>query len=191
MLQTSFKGCDILIDRLDQAVQAGTVNEITRQVQSILSDMLHDGTVLELPSDFKAPRQDKYARRLLHRSSEHGYTVVVMIWGPEQGTLLHDHDGTWCVEGVLEGEIRVTQYDLLERQADQWHFSPQHTIKATPGEAGSLIPPFEYHTIANTLSERSSVTVHVYGRELTSCTVFDPQGDEWYRSRQCQLTYDN
>lgn len=191
MLQTSFKGCDILIDRLDQAVQAGSVNEITRRVQGILSEMLHDSAALQLPPDLTAPRQDKYARRLLHRSPEHSYTVVAMIWGPEQGTLLHDHAGTWCVEGVLEGEIQVTQYDLLERQDDQWHFSPQHTVNALPGEAGSLIPPFEYHTIANALPERSSVTVHVYGRELTACTVFDPQGDHWYRSRQCPLTYDN
>lgn len=191
MLQTSFTGCDILVKRLDQAVQAETVNEITRQVQSILSELLHDGTLLGLPPDLKIPRQDKYARRLLHRSDELGYTVVVMIWGPEQGTLLHDHAGTWCVEGVLEGEIQVTQYDLLERQADHWRFSPQHTVKAAPGEAGSLIPPFEYHTIANARPERSSVTVHVYGRELTSCMVFDPQGDEWYSSRHCQLAYDS
>ncbi len=190
MLPATFPGRDVLIAQLDQAVGASSVEQITHQVQAVLSE-LFTRRGIALPPEAKVPRTDKYARRLLYRSPEHGYTVIAMVWGPKQGTLLHDHAGTWCVEGVLEGEINVTQYDLIERQNERWCFSPQGTVCASPGSAGSLIPPFEYHTISNAHPESSSITVHVYGAELTKCTVFDPQGDDWYTGRVCALTYDN
>ena len=41
-----------------------------------------------------------------------------MTWGPGQRTALHDHAGIWCVEGVMEGEMEVIRYELLEEGAD-------------------------------------------------------------------------
>ena len=41
------------------------------------------------------------------------------------------------------------------------------------GTAGCLIPPFEYHTIKN-VDPTSSVTIHVYGGEMTHCHAFVP-----------------
>ena len=191
MMPTSFQGREALVEKLDRAVQHTSVPEITEAVKNALLDLLSARTPLGIPPEFKVPRGDKYARRLLYRSPEHGYTVIAMTWGPQQGTLLHDHSGTWCVEGVLEGEIEVTQYDLLEREGNSWHFVPQDTLHSGMGTAGSLIPPYEYHTIANARPERPSITVHVYGRELTNCTIFENENGDWYTSRLCPLRYDN
>ena len=46
------------------------------------------------------------------------YTAVVMTWGPGQGTAMHDHGGLWCVEGVVEGAMTVTQYHDVVDQPD-------------------------------------------------------------------------
>ena len=191
MMPASFPGQELLIDKLDHAVQHPSVPEITEAVKDALLEVLANSQSLQLPAEFKTPREDKYARRLLYKSPSHGYTVIAMIWGPQQGTSLHDHSGTWCVEGVLEGEISVTQYDLLEREGNRWHFVPQNTIQSGIGTAGSLIPPYEYHTIANARPTRPSITVHVYGRELTNCTIFETEQEDWYTSRLCPLSYDN
>ena len=40
-----------------------------------------------------------------------------MTWGPGQGTPVHDHGGLWCVEGVVEGQIAVTRYDVQPQPA--------------------------------------------------------------------------
>ena len=44
------------------------------------------------------------------------------------------------------------------------------------GEAGALIPPFDYHVIENPFSEPAA-TVHVYGGEMECCEVFLPEED--------------
>ena len=98
-----------LIRRLDRSVEAGDAEAVTQAVKADLEDILGQGA-LGLPADLITPRPDCYARRLLHRDPDGRYTAIVMTWGPGQGTAVHDHGGLWCVEGVVDGEIAVTQY---------------------------------------------------------------------------------
>ncbi len=188
MLSTTFNGHRELVNRLDEAVRASSIEGTTTAVQSTLEEMISGGQI-ELPHELRQASGESYARRLLYRSEEYGYTVIAMVWGPGQGTPLHDHDGTWCVEGVLEGEILVTPYELLEHQGDRWHFQPFDTIHSHVGSAGSLIPPSEYHTIRNACSERTSITIHVYGRELQQCTIFEGDQGGWYQQQTRELWY--
>jgi predicted metal-dependent enzyme (double-stranded beta helix superfamily) len=181
-------GLDELISCLDAAVQRSTPEEITGCIKDTLERLSASGA-LELPAAFTEPRPDRYARRLLHKSAEHGYTAIVMTWGPGQGTPLHDHAGMWCVESVIEGQIEVTQYDLESQDGERYRFRREGTITAGPGEAGALIPPFEYHTIANTAADRKAVTLHVYAGEMQTCTVFQPAADGAYERLERQLSY--
>ena len=177
-----------LVECLDSAVQRPSPAEITASVKAALERIAAAGT-LELPAALTAPRPDRYARRLLHRSAEHGYTAILMTWGPGQGTPLHDHAGMWCVEGVLEGEIEVTQHDLLEQRDGLYRFRREATVTAGPGNAGALIPPFEYHTIANPSDAGKAVTLHIYAGEMTHCTAFEPRGDGLYERHERELRY--
>ena len=113
-----------------------------------------------------------------------------MTWGPGQGTPLHDHAGIWCVEGVVEGRMDVTQYDLVEHtDADAaYRFEEKGCVHAIVGSAGCLIPPFEYHTLANAL-DRPSITLHIYGGEMTACHVFEPTANGRYVRRERALSY--
>jgi predicted metal-dependent enzyme (double-stranded beta helix superfamily) len=181
-------GLDELIQCLDRDVASGDVERITAAVKDTL-ERICAGGALELAPALVTPVADRYARRLLHKSDEHGYSVLVMTWGPGQGTPLHDHAGMWCVEGVLCGNIDVTQYELLEQRGDRYRFRRQRTIGAGVGSAGALIPPFEYHTIANSSAVDKAVTVHVYAGEMTSSTIFNPADDGWHDRQERQLCY--
>lgn len=179
----------VLADRLREAVRLGDVQRITRRVQQHLTEVL-GGCGLELDERFYEPRPDTYARRLLHRDDDLGFTVVVMTWGPGQATPVHDHAGIWCVEGVLEGMMEVTQLELVEEDdAGRCRFVEQgHTVTGV-GSSGALIPPFEYHSLGNALDDRLSVTVHVYGGEMAGCSVFEPQADGSFLRRRKSLSY--
>ena len=98
-----------------------------------------------------------------------------MVWNRGQGTPLHDHAGTWCVECVYRGRIRVTSYSVRGGDPERGvvRFEKETVVMAGVGEAGALIPPFEYHVLENA-DETPSVTLHVYGGEMTYCHIFEP-----------------
>ena len=177
-----------LIERLDAAVEQGTPEAITRRVKADLEDVLGRGA-LHLDARFKQPRPDCYARRLLYQDPANRYTAVVMTWGPGQGTPVHDHGGLWCVEGVVEGQMQVTQYDV---RAEGDAFSVRAVgapLAAGVGSAGRLIPPTDYHVLANGQPEGTSVTLHVYGGNLDGCRVFTPAADGRYMQTVRALSY--
>lgn len=176
-----------LIASLDAAVQLRDPDAITRRIKHELEDAIHTHAVA-LPDRFRQVRREGYARRLLHRNDELGYTAVVMTWGPGQGTPLHDHAGIWCVEGVIEGRMDVTQYDLIEEAHDTFRFEEKGCVHAAVGSAGCLIPPFEYHVLANALDE-PSITLHVYGGEMRTCHIFEPLDGGRYVRRERALCY--
>jgi len=131
----------------------------------------------------------RYARRLLHRDPETRYTMLAMVWGSGQATPLHDHAGIWCVEGVYQGRIRVTSYNVSggDPERDTVQFHQESVVHAGVGEAGALIPPFEYHVLENAL-ETPAVTLHVYGGELDHCHIFEPVDGGWLRKYR-ELSY--
>ena len=181
---------DHLIARLDAAVQLGSTEAITARVKRELETAIQ-AHAIALPEQFHRTRPEGYARRLLHRSDSLGYSAVVMTWAPGQRTPLHDHAGIWCVEGVVEGRMDVTQFDLVEDESAGrrgYRFEARGCVHAAVGSAGCLIPPFEYHVLANPL-DRPSITLHIYGGEMSTCHVFEPAGDGRYIRRDRALAY--
>ena len=95
-----------LIERLDEAVSSESVRARCRAIKDVLSDATRGR--LHLDAQFLETADDGYARRLLHRDPDGRYSIVVMVWDRGQRTPIHDHDGTWCVECVYDGTIKVT-----------------------------------------------------------------------------------
>ena len=170
-----------LLRRLDEAVDAADSEAVCRNVKRVLHDVVMSGEeFLEAP--FLVPAPDRYARRLLHRDPHGRYTAVIMVWGQGQGTPLHDHAGMWCVECVYQGKIRVTSYSVHGGNPETGivQFEKETVIHAGPGEAGALIPPFEYHVLENAI-DTPAITLHVYGGEMTYCHTFTPVDGGWKR----------
>lgn len=184
-----FPGRDKLLAGIDRALAQGDGHAVTAALRGCLCALIRDPAV-RLPDCVHAPIADHYARRELYRSREHGYSVVAMTWGPGQGTPIHDHSGLWCVEGVWDGELEITQYELLEREGERFRFRAAGGIQAGPGSAGSLIPPHEYHTIHNASADAVAVSLHVYQAPIEQCSKFQPQSGEWYQRIDSALRTD-
>lgn len=189
MLALDFPGSRRLVDALDQAICRDCPTEITDQLRHTLCKLIRDPEVT-LPECVFEAAADHYARREIYRSEAHGYSVIAMTWGPGQGTLLHDHAGMWCVEGVWHGALEITPYEMIEQRDGRYRFEPRGTMNAGPGSAGSLIPPHEFHTIRNPSDDGVAVTLHVYRGPMTCCSVFRPLEAGWYERDQRQLSLD-
>ena len=75
-----FQGASRLIPLLDEAVRRADPFKTTHAIKDLLCQLFraHD---VELPAGICKPCTESYARRLLYRSEELGYTVVAMTWG--------------------------------------------------------------------------------------------------------------
>lgn len=184
-----FPGHDKLIAAIDHSVSFGDEHAVTASLRNTLCALIRDPEV-HLPDCVHGAIADHYARREIYRSAKHGYSVVAMTWGPGQGTPIHDHSGLWCVEGVWDGELEITQYELLERDGDRFRFRAAGGMHAGPGSAGSLIPPHEYHTIANASDDAVAVSLHIYQAPMECCSKFFPQAGEWFLRTDSTLRTD-
>ena len=172
---------DELVRRLDAAVEIKDDETRCRNVKKVLTDIVGTAEDFVDPA-LLTPAPDHYARRLLHRDPAGRYSVLVMVWDRGQGTALHDHAGMWCVECVYRGRIRVTSYSVRGGNPETGvvQFERETQIHAGVGEAGALIPPFEYHVLENA-EQTPAVTLHVYGGDMTYCHVFEPVEGGWRR----------
>ncbi|MFT7485351.1 MAG: putative metal-dependent enzyme (double-stranded beta helix superfamily) [Candidatus Paceibacteria bacterium] len=186
-------GCSTgqLVDLLDEATKSDCLETITSGVKAALMQVIASGT-LKLDEEALVPCGSAYGRRHLHTDPNGRYSVVAMIWGQDQGTPIHDHDDKWCVEGVYQGEILVTTYEICPTSdPDRVEVEFCGTSTAIIGEAGALIPPHDYHVIENKTS-KTAVTIHVYGGEMKGCNVFEPvEGGKLFQKTWKSLCYND
>ena len=53
-------------------------------------------------------------RWLFERERDGRYTGLIMVWPPGYSTPIHDHDGLWGIEWVLQGALSVDDFALVD-----------------------------------------------------------------------------
>ncbi len=107
-------------------------------------------------------------RYILYKDQKHGFVVMMLVWGIGNKTPIHAH-GTWGVEAVIKNKVKVTTYTYCNKD-------PKQTGEAiiSAGDLAYVLPPDEdVHVVAQEGS-LPSITVHIYGKELTENIVFSP-----------------
>jgi len=118
----------------------------------------------------------KYRRHQVVTDPTFGFTVVVLLWEPGACTPIHDHD-TWCVFGLLQGRLEVTNYAVA---ADDGRGPLQLREVSREALRSGLLgdnrePSTEVHRVRNIDGDRS-ISLHVYGSDLTRRTLFGGRG---------------
>ena len=189
MSYPQFRGREALLAVFDAAYGETTGEALTHSLRDGLCRLIRDMAV-SLPECVFEPVEGHYARREIYACPERGTSVVAMTWAPGQGTPIHDHCGLWCVEGVWQGQLEITRYELEEEDGERSRFSMHETLFAGAGSAGSLLPPHEYHTIRNPQPDRITISLHVYQRAMGTCATYEPVGDGWYQRGSKSLCLD-
>jgi predicted metal-dependent enzyme (double-stranded beta helix superfamily) len=174
-----FRGRDALLAVVEEAYAQADAEALTHSLRDGLCRLIKTKAV-SLPDCVFEPLEGHYARRELYACPERGTTIVAMTWAPTQGTPIHDHCGLWCVEGVWQGQLEITRYELEEEDGDRARFTRYETLLAGTGTAGSLLPPHEYHTIRNPSPDRIAISLHVYQKAMGTCATFTPIEGDWY-----------
>lgn len=131
--------------------------------------------------DFLEPRHyrgdpDHYARNLVYQAPDDSLSLYVLVWQPGQWTPVHDH-GSWGVVATLEGVLEERNYLRLspDRDADAGiRLVRGGVILLGPGAVTSFVPnPDHIHVTGVPEGRSRAVSLHLYGRMMSSYNVYD------------------
>ncbi len=127
-----------------------------------------------LPAAYKAADPIKYQQHALYIDPQSRYSVVSFVWGPGQQTPVHNHT-VWGLVGVLEGEEGCDEFACDAHG----HWQPSHAHALARGDVDRVSPAIgDVHRVRNALSDRPSISIHVYGGDIGRIerSVFDADG---------------
>jgi predicted metal-dependent enzyme (double-stranded beta helix superfamily) len=129
-----------------------------------------------LPAALLEPDPDSYRIHRLHVDPSGRFSVSAMVWGPGQGTPIHDHT-VWGMVGVVSGKERCEEFAPLLEPGGPLVRGDVHEL--APGDIDLVSPSIgDIHRVSNALPDGTSVSVHVYGGDIGALTRsrFDEAG---------------
>lgn len=134
---------------------------ILAQAKPLLEGLIKDDDWL--PPAFAEPDPQRYRQFLLHADPRERLSIVSFVWGPGQGTPIHDHT-VWGLVGVLRGAERNQAY---RRDADGRLVKEGGETLLRQGEVVAVSPALgDIHAVRNAFDDQPSISIHVYGGNI-------------------------
>ncbi|APV49606.1 cysteine dioxygenase [Betaproteobacteria bacterium GR16-43] len=135
--------------------------KILARASALLSDLIaHDDW---LDEEYTVPGTDTYRQYLLYKDPKDRFSVISFVWGPGQKTPVHDHT-VWGLVGVMRGAERCEEFTRdasgCAKPLGYEHILKQGQVEAVSPTVGDI------HTVANALTDRASISIHVYGADI-------------------------
>ena len=103
-------------------------------------------------------------RWLFEREREGHYTGLIMVWPPGYSTPIHDHDGLWGIEWVLQGALGVDDFEVVDRGDGYADTRFIGTTVLDEGQSCAFLGTRGHaHRCSNLSSRRPAITLHLYG----------------------------
>lgn len=127
-----------------------------------------------------------YQRRVAGESPGRWWAALIS-WPPGHATPIHDHDGLWGVEVVLDGVLEVEAF-ALEGITPVTDLAGSRVLGR--GDAGMFEGAGYAHRCRNLSMRRPALTLHVYGSELDRYRAFERDTDGAWASVECRVGCD-
>lgn len=112
-----------------------------------------------LPASHALPHPQYYQQHALHVDAAQRFSVSSFVWGPGQGTPVHNHTIPGWV-GVLRGAELCQRYsaDGLQKVGAEQRLNAGQVDAVSPSNAGIG----DVHTVRNGLADGISISIHIY-----------------------------
>jgi len=180
---SSFPGLPEVIGLVEQALQLRRTEAMNAHLAQFLPPLMKRLRA-HLPQQLLQPDPLGYRRFDLHHCPIHGYQILAMVWGPGQGTPVHDHAEQWGIEAVMLGELQTVRYAPIETAGTAVRLRATEVIDLGSGGVEFIDPAHGLHLCRNPSMRAVTVTLHVYARPLDVFGVYEDQGDGWHLRRE-------
>ncbi len=149
-----------------------------RQLLPRVKAMLADLVAVDdwLPESKARADSRHYQQHLLYCDPRERFSIVSFVWGPGQGTPIHDHR-VWGAIGMLRGAECSQAY--AKSDGGLRKVGPEITLR--PGQVELVSPTLgDIHGVRNASRDESAISIHVYGGNIGKIrrSVFDKDGQE-------------
>ncbi|WP_158544966.1 cysteine dioxygenase [Dyella monticola] len=127
---------------------------------------------------FSAPITPAYRRIPLGVGTARNYEALLILWPPGHATPLHDHDGLWGMEFVLDGVLEVESFQLCPQPPV--HLEHDHSLVVGVGDHIAFSQADYAHRCRNLSKTRQALSLHVYGGELNCYRSFTHDDGQWF-----------
>jgi len=156
---------DDFIQAFTQLIEQPDCDEprLFSQGKQLLSELVSQDDWL--PAEFTRASAQRYQQYLLHCDPQQRFSVVSFVWGPGQASPIHDHT-VWGMIGVLRGAEICEEF---ERDPASGRLSASGRHRLLPGDIDLVSPRVgDIHRVSNALSDRPTVSIHIYGADIGS-----------------------
>jgi 3-mercaptopropionate dioxygenase len=109
-----------------------------------------------LPDSHAASDLQFYQQHALYIDPENRFSLSSFVWGPGQGTPVHNHTIAGLV-GVLRGA------ELCQRYTEDGLNTIGEARRMNPGDIDAVSPTLgDVHTVRNAFDDRNSISIHLY-----------------------------
>jgi predicted metal-dependent enzyme (double-stranded beta helix superfamily) len=146
---------------------------------SALAPLMLD--LLTTAKDFLQPQHYRsdpagYTRNLIYATPDRSLSLYSLVWLPGQWTPIHDH-GSWGVVGVVEGVLEERAYVRMSPDRDADHdieLVRGGVVLLGRGAVTTFVPnPDHIHVTGVPADRPRAVSLHLYGRMMTSFNTYD------------------
>lgn len=123
---------------------------------------------------------ESYTRNCVVETED--FELILLCWQPGQVTPIHDHGGEECWVKIIEGEFKETVY----KEDDVGQLKAVKTTYSKPEDITYMVDFMGFHSLEN-LSDKRSLSLHLYAKPIRSCQVLDQETGELVNK---DLTYD-
>ena len=118
-----------------------------------------------LQAQYRKRGATAYGRYMLHRAPH--FNITAVVWGPGDNAKAHNHE-TWGLVGVVENEIQETRFRRRDdgSKAGNADIEVTAVLKNSAGMVSCLTPPDDDIHEMNNVTNRDTVEIHVYGKDL-------------------------
>ena len=154
---------------IDACIAADASIDMQRLAQTLASASMWEGC--PRADDLLIGTQDiAYRRIALGDHTQRGYEALLIVWPPSHATPVHDHDGLWGMECVLDGVLQVEAFDLALREHP--HLVARDTTVLGIGDHVAFSDADYAHRCRNLSSNQPTLSLHIYGGELNRYRSF-------------------
>ncbi|KAI9591302.1 RmlC-like cupin domain-containing protein, partial [Syncephalis fuscata] len=144
----------------------------------------------------------RYTRNLVDDGNGK-FNLLILAWGEQHQSAIHDHSDSHCIMKILDGELQEEQFEWPETGCDEPNCPTMMTPDAEDDQgAMSLIKCSNYkrdqvtyihdqiglHRVGNVASGKGAVSLHLYTPPFDMCRTFC-EGTGKARASGCTTFY--